>query len=734
MVKQAKPVADKAFERLSDILENGVDIHRCAAALGLTQMAYPGTAKIFEKALLDEDEDVRADVIAGLEKIADPKTGAAVLENLLGDPSPEVKLAAISLLAEINHKEALPWLIKLITEQIEEINWDESAYYASGWDDWLDIQKAAIKAVGKMGADEAIPEILKAMDDEEGQDLSPIALPVLARLGCKGLAALKSLYEEGDSRIRRSICAELEVAQSEASDEMLNAALSDKDADVRYVAVEKWLDHDADDPRLLEFFDDEDADIRKLLVECLGTAYPQKVMESLSDKSVIVRQAAFRVIASEPELFEKDGFSEVVRTAIAGVPEVASDAAVAWACLIGEPSAKSLGAALQNPKQPLAFRMGLIEALTLLDDAGFPYLAEAAGDENRQVRVSALSALAEIARETAWPNNASETLLAALRGDLVEPVAEDKEAEAEEIAVSDQEPETEDLEETVSNETEEPEAPALSTLEQITNQGLRIEAPDDGTEPEQVELTSEDERFIGISKLRAMKKGKVSLDVKIAPHQDVRRFAARLLGDYNETGLSNELVAALQEDDSELKQSVLESLALIGLENNNLDDSLFEMIAEQAGDSEKSIRMFTARCLGFIKDRKADDLLLETSKDEDVHVRLEAIKALAHKGGHQDLLLAALDDDYSGIRIAAARGLEYTDEAMDRLIGLTLVHDGMHRRDVVEIFKGWNPRQAVEKYLNILADEQQKRIWLVPIAAIGDLLSHTLDETILAVA
>ena len=754
MAKQAQPVADKAFERLSDILDNGVDIHRCVAAQALGQIAYPGSAEVLQKALLDEDEDVRADVVAALAEIADPETGAAVLENLLGDPCPEVKLAAIGLLARLNHQEALPWMLKLISEQSEEINWDESAYYASGWDDWLDIQKAAIKAVGEMGAEAAIPEILKAMDDEEGQDLNPFAIPVLARFGYRGFVVLKELFATGNSRVRRGICAVLEFSQSDISDEILVAGLSDQSGDVRYVGVEKLLEHDANDQRLVAFFDDGDADIRKLIINHLGTAHPAKVMESLADKEAGVRQVAFRVIANEPEYFEKDGFSEVVRTAIAGVPEVAGDAAVAWACLIGEPSANSLGQALQNPKQPLAFRMGLIEALTLLDDAGFPFLAEAAGDENRQVRVSALTALAEIAKDSAWPNNASETLLAALRGDLVEPqeqevqetAPEDGEDEAKADSTDADKPETDEVEAVDSDAAEAStdiadeqealveETPATSTLDQIVSQGLRTEAPDDGEPLQEVELSQEDERFIEISKLRAMKKGKVSLDVKIAPHQDVRRFAARLLGDFNETGLSQHLVEALSLDDDELKQSVLESLGLIGLENGSLDSNLCEAIVAETRHNERSIRMYGARCLGFVADEKADQRLLEMCDDKDVHVRLEAIKALARKGGFQDLMLKALEGDYSGIRMAGARGLENTGSAMDRLIALTLVHDGMHRKDVVDILQGWNARQAAEKYLAILDDEEQKRVWLVAIAAIGDLLSHTVDEKIQAVA
>jgi HEAT repeat protein len=46
---------------LSEILLEGVDVHRCAAARALGQIADPQSAGALEKALLDEDPDVRSD-------------------------------------------------------------------------------------------------------------------------------------------------------------------------------------------------------------------------------------------------------------------------------------------------------------------------------------------------------------------------------------------------------------------------------------------------------------------------------------------------------------------------------------------------------------------------------------------------------------------------------------------------------------------------------------------------
>ena len=733
MASKNKPVTARVFDRLSDTLLNGIDIHRCVAARALGDIAWPGSADVLAKALLDEDEDVRTDAMNALVRLGDPEYASDVLESLLGDPCPEVKLAAIEMLGNVNYADAVPWLLKLVTEASEEINWDANEFYSTGWDDWLDIQVAAISALGKMHVVDAVDAILAAIADEEGQDVTPVAIPVLAKLGDRGLAALEDLFRQGDARIRRRISAVLVPGTCEKTDALISRCLEDADEDVRCSAVEKIIEKDPGDPRLEAFYGDKSAAVRQLVVASLGAGNPEKTNDALSDPAAAVRQAAFRVIAAEPERFEKQEFSEVVRKAIAGVPEVAGDAAVAWAALIGEDSAKSLGEALKNPEQPLDFRLGLIEALTLLDDAGFPYLAEAAGDENRQVRVRALTALAEIARESPWPNNASETLLAALHGDLVEPPAEAEEEQGSDEgrqadAVDGQTPEVEG------------DGEATSTLDEILTRGVQTDGPVNGageeeaSEPEEIELSERDRHFIELSKVRAMKKGKVSLDVKIAPHQDVRRFAARLLGDFDEEGVPGQLAASLEVDDDELKQSCLESLAVIGAGSGRLDGQLFDAVNRQTVHKDPVVRMLATRCLGFVDSEEAAGRLEELRRDENAHVRLEAVRGLGRKGGHSTAIIEALKDGYPGVREVAVKALAAEKTAMDELIDLTLRHDGMHREAVTGLLRSFNRNEAAEKYLAILEDEEQIRAWLVAIQALGGLLSPATAENVQAVA
>jgi len=723
MVTRAKSGRDRAFARLSDILQDGMDIHRCAAASALGKIDYPGSSAVLTKALLDEDEDVRVDAVTALVDLGDPKTADAVMENLLGDPCPEVKLSAIEMLAKVNHVDVVPWLHKIIAGRDEEINWDEDEFYATGWDDWLDIQLAAIKALGKIGTDESVAVILEAIANEEGQDVTQSAIPALAQLGGAGASALASLYDQGDARTRRRVCSVLQPGQSEEMDALLELCLADEAGEVRYVAVSRLIENNRDDERLAEYFDDPHDEVRILIAKTVGAKEPGKAMARLSDKSPDVRQAVFRTIAANPEAFEKDDFSEIVRKAIVGVPEVAATAAVAWAALIGKSSAKSLGGALLNLEQPLVFRLGLIEALSLLEDAGLPYLVDVVGDSNRQVRISTLSALAELAASDTWPNSASNSLLAALKGELVETAEETDSVEEDEI------------EEDTNVSAPADQTEATSTLDQILQDGIRTGSLQEKLpEEEEIELTDEDKRFIELSKVRAIKKSKVSLDVKVAPHLDVRQFAARLLGDFDSRGLTKALGKALEDDDVELKQSCLESLALIGAKRGKLKKRLFPVIQKATQHEDRLVRMLSTRCLAFIKGAQVKEVLIALCQDEDVHVRRQAVTSLGRKKGQSEILLSALDDEYSGVRTAGARALCLWQEQMDVLIELTLAHDGMHRQDIVTLLRDWNAKEAAEKYLNILEDESKKRVWLVAIAALSDLFSPSTEEDIQAAA
>ncbi len=716
---------DRVQTKLAEFVTDGVDILRCAAARTLGRIGQQAAAPALQKALLDEDADVRTDVMTGLVNLADPSTADAIMENFLGDPCPEVKLAAIEALAKLHHEPAYPYLIKLVTERDPEINWDEQSFFEDGWDDWLDVQFAAIKAVGDLGLEEAVPQILAAMNDEMGQDVTSVSIPALARLGDPGIEAINALLVDSDSRVRRRICEELVPGRSTKMDKALDRCLKDKDAEVRQNAFKTLLEYNSDDKRLAAFIRDEDADIRVMALEKIGDKYPSTIMESLQDNAAKVRQAAFRVIVRAPEKFAREGFSEIVQQSIGGNPAVGGDAAVAWASLIGEASAPSLGQALENDSQPEPFRLGLVESLGLLGEAGFSYLAKAAGDANRQVRLKALTLLAETAKNTPWPNKAGETLLAALNGDLVAAPEEPEQAEEAEqdIAVLD-EPE-------VKEGGEEKEA--VSTLEQLVNKGIQTESPESDPEDiEEVYLDEDDEHFINLSKLRALKKGKVSLDVEVAPHQDVRRFAARLLSDINRQGVVDALVETLGEDDVELKTAVLDSLACLAESGEKPGEKAADHILPEVSSVNATVRLLAVRCLGWIGGKDVVDTLKQLAAEKDTAIRQEAVRSLGRLGEAREILVESLNDEYPGVRITAARWLAQNPDkdTIKQLVALTCGFEGMHGQDVASFLKPGDVPEAVELYLKVLEDEESKRVWRIAIDALGEVLAGRGDASV----
>jgi HEAT repeat protein len=268
------------------------------------------------------------------------------------------------------------------------------------------------------------------------------------------------------------------------------------------------------------------------------------------------------------------------------------------------------------------------------------------------------------------------------------------------------------------------------------NKGIRTEAvPDADYEPEEVELSQQDERFIELSKQRAMRKSRIALDVKVAPHKDVRRFSARLFSDILEPGVVATLVEALEVEDDDLKLAVLDSLACLGELGKGLEDLALEPVLDEVMLGEMAIRRLAVRCLGWIDGDQSTEQLLALVDDANLHVRQEAIRSLGVKGDECEVLVEALKDDYSGVRMTAAKALASRPdgETIKQLVTLSLGFDGMHRYDLVKLFKQLDVAEAAELYLKVLEDEDSKRVWRVAIDVLGELFA-TPEQTPVSLA
>ncbi len=613
---------DRAAAALCKVLGSDVDVHRCAAAQALGQMGHPASVDALIAALVDDDEDVRADAAGGLSRRPDPRAAKPLLDSLLGDPCIEVKLAAIEALGRLRDAAALPWLMRLVRGRDEEIVWDENEFHASGWDDWTDIQLKAIEALAEIGAPDAVGDIVAALQDEFGQNLIEVGFGALARLGEPGLSALAGFLEDDDDDRRRHAAAVLAK---------LNGAVT-------------------------------------------GSEITQDAEER-----------------SEEALSEEEFEAEAAR--------------------------------LGDVQQPLHARLEAIGRLAAHGgEEAVAALASILGDADRQIRLTAMTALVRLSTTLdIWPNAAGEALLAALRGELVsapepEPVIEPEKSEAEE---QDEPPESDPDPESTS-----PTSTLSAMLSGHSEAAQVMEEPERG-----VELTRLDMERLALA---VRKKGKrvVPVTPTIAPHHDVPRFAARLLGDLPHGEVAVELAKALSENDGEKRLAAADSLGRIGQQLGLLPGEAVEALLDALLNTDRDLRLLAVRALGNSGDAAVAKRLIRCLRDGDSFIRTEAVRGLAQLEAVGPEIERRLDDPEPAVRLAAAEAIAGAQgrDSLDTLIDFTFAFEGYHRRQTARLLRDLDAGPASDRFVAVLNDQEQQPVWQVAIEALEEIHRASPDE------
>jgi HEAT repeat protein len=713
--------ASEACRALGGVLREGVDIHRCEAAQALGRIDHPAGTRALVDALLDEDEDVRTDAAGALARLAPREAGRQLLENLLGDPCAGVKLAAIEALTRLRHPELAPWLRRLVAGRDPEIVWDEAEFYEGGWDDWVDIQLKAIQSLAELGVEDAVPEIVAAIDDELGQDLTAVGFKALGALGDPGVVALIRYLAEGDERQRRRVAVVLAACPGEAARNAVTQALGDPAKEVRRAAAQALATRDPGDPRLAALFSDPEPELRAEAVRLCGRAHPDRLAKLLDDGSTRVQGVLFDLLAARPELLPRDSVAPVVRAALAGPDgDLAAEAAVALAAVSPEDAADDLVAQLGDPARPVVARLGAIRALTRLGGVrATEAFADILIDDERELRLKAIAGLATLAAaEPVWPNGAGEILLAGLRGDLVpEPEAE-TELEPEPGPGPDPESEAE-------AETPFPTSTLAAML------GDRAPPPaEPGHDGPPLELTQEDLDHLALA-ARKMGKRVVPVLPPVAPHQDVRRFAARVLGDVAREKVALELAAALSQalgqepggGDLDLRRAAADSLARIGARVEAFPDPVIDALLQGLIDADRDIRLYAIRALGGAGGPGAARTVEAQLEDPDSFVRAEAVRALDRLDAAGPSVAVLLEDPDPGVRLAAAQAVARGADPMagDLLGDFAFGFEGYHRRQAGRLLRRLDRTAANDRFLEALADPDSLRQRPIAIAVLEEL-------------
>ena len=415
-------VVDEPKVVIGTHLREGDEVIRCVAAKALGALGGSESGPALVAALLDEDPDVRTDAMEALVTCARPEDGDAILRSLAGDPVKEVKLFAIEALARLEDRAAIPLLRALVKDRADDqVAWEDEA---GMWDDWLDVQVAAIKALGRMQVSEAIEDLLDARTDEMGQELDIVVFGTLAEIEDGGLSALFTLLRDRDPKVRERVIRVLSKARPEAMLPMQAILLRDANPVIRRLAIGTL---EADDQAVSDLaLHDADPGVRKAALAAFASERPDLVMTALRDPDEGVLGAAVQALPADldtslaPTIADDLAANLQAWMETAG-SELAASAAKALPKVAERHAAEGLSRLAANPDRPIEARVAALQALAdLPTDAVIEMLGERIEDPVLQIRTAALAALAVIARGQDDPRRslAGAMLAAAIRGEL----------------------------------------------------------------------------------------------------------------------------------------------------------------------------------------------------------------------------------------------------------------------------------------------------------------------------
>ena len=253
---------------LHNLIESGDEVDRCYAIRSLATIGDQSATALLVDRLRDDDIDVCVDAAQALGQLGGEGATEKLLESLLNDPEGEVKTACIKALAALGDRKVIPHFVAMAEQRPDSLGYDSNE-----WDAWWDIQLEAIKALGAMKANEAIPAFERIIEEDDYLDIENELYRALTQIGDQGDTLLLSILESGSSRARRRVIKALGESTSAATLKPLARGLKDNDADVREAVLKSLPQrHHAITylPIILHLLKDEQADVRRAAIEAVN--------------------------------------------------------------------------------------------------------------------------------------------------------------------------------------------------------------------------------------------------------------------------------------------------------------------------------------------------------------------------------------------------------------------------------------------------------------------------------
>lgn len=746
-----RPEALALFARLA---RSEYDIIRLKSVQALRDLQASEQIAVLIAALHDDDEDVRVDAVEALGLLGNREAIPHLLENLTYDPCGEVKLGCIKALSALDAREMIPLLRGLVTGRAasDSIVWDEDEYHQGEWDDWLDIQIAAIIALGRFGDVEAISPIVTAVQDDESQDLGPVAMEALGQIGEASLPTLGMFLQSSRRRLRYQAARALTQFPGEKAEQLLRKTLDDDDAATRRLAYEALIQAGQQD--IIErALTDADDNIRILALARFNLDDETLLARVLNDPSPHVQLALIeRFDGTLPCETEEDmRFKVLDCLKRSGNQEVSASALGALASLAPALMTGDLAELFevgQTPSENLERRQwSVVDCLARSQKPeAAEWLQRACSSDFRAVRLKALAHVGRLSTEEGISpvqrQQAQELLLSLALPPLVQaPETEEPDVQETETGVAEMqagEGETETSEPLdgrarlkaagldIGDEADQQaEGPTSSLGAILGHEAIAEDLTKEVAAEENLEaLTSSEQTLLNRAR-RNLTKRRVAVDGdEGALNREVRLTAIQLLGE--QPHLQDNLADLVLMDDRDIKAAaqagLLRHIQTFGLQISA--ERLLEILTHGLAATDHTIRLGALRLVRYAPERpdQLASLIRMALKDGDAHVRIEALRAKLALDGDLKPVIAMLSDPSAMVRQRAMRLLSRKDAALASEHVLDFIME--------------NPEQSITAYLvrdekmqakagaclaDKLQDEEARAAWPIILPALASL-------------
>lgn len=412
-----RPPSGAGMSALRRFLDGENDVLRCAAVRALPRATDDTYAvrTALTAALLDPDPDVRSEAMDALVAEASFEDVPVILRSLEGDPVREVKLSAIEALRRLPDDSATELLRALVLSRTEDrVSWEDEG---SDWEDWLDIQIAAIRALGDLGVTDAIDDMMAARDDEFGQQLDVPVFNALAAMGETGVSWLVAVISTEGGQAGQRAADVLARCAPDALLQYIDVLVASEDARLRKIAVPQI----APDGALLGVLalKDSDPTVRQAAVARAAAAQPDLALRALRDADVAVQATALEHL-QQP--LPSEDLEAIVDNVLAwlqqGSPALMRTAALKLAQLAPERAEAPLLELIGDGTRPLDARVAAATALgALVPAVSVAKLTSLLSNPSQQVRARLLAQLSD--RALGGDADAQAVLTQAIGGTLL---------------------------------------------------------------------------------------------------------------------------------------------------------------------------------------------------------------------------------------------------------------------------------------------------------------------------